>query len=239
MDFHKYAFAAKGASLVLYRDKTIRRHQVFTGADWTGYPLINPVILSSRSGGALAATWAVLNFIGEEGYLELTRRLMEATRAVVAGVNAIDGLHVMGRPEFPLLAVGSQDASVFEIADEMKERGWHVQVQLRHGAIPESFHLTILPVNLPVIDAFLADLKASAGAAKGKPRPDLKGLAAALAAPGSGAPSPPDLSGLMKMAGIEGGRLPKRMALINELLNALPPARREEIFTLFSNELQG
>jgi sphinganine-1-phosphate aldolase len=61
MDFHKYGYAAKGASVVLYRSKELRRHQIFTAATWTGYSVINPTMLSTKSGGPMAACWAVLN----------------------------------------------------------------------------------------------------------------------------------------------------------------------------------
>jgi sphinganine-1-phosphate aldolase len=77
MDFHKYAFAAKGASVVLYRDKELRKYQIFTCANWSGYTMINATVQSSKSGGPLAAAWAVLHFIGDGGYLEIrcsTRR---------------------------------------------------------------------------------------------------------------------------------------------------------------------
>jgi glutamate/tyrosine decarboxylase-like PLP-dependent enzyme len=66
MDLHKYAFAAKGASVILYRNKELRRHQIYTCAQWTGYTVVNPTIQSTKSVGPLAAAWAVLHFIGDE-----------------------------------------------------------------------------------------------------------------------------------------------------------------------------
>ena len=84
MDLHKYAFAAKGASVVLYRDKELRRHQIYTCAQWTGYSVVNPTVQSSKSGGPLAAAWAVLNFLGDEGYLALARQALDATQRIVA-----------------------------------------------------------------------------------------------------------------------------------------------------------
>ena len=70
MDLHKYAFAAKGASTVLYRNKELRKYQIYTCAQWTGYTIINPTVQSTKSAGPLAAAWAVLNFLGDDGYLE-------------------------------------------------------------------------------------------------------------------------------------------------------------------------
>src|SRR5260221_814293 len=69
MDFHKYAYAPKGASVILHRSKVLRRFQMFVTSDWTGYTIINPTIQSAKSGGPMAAAWAVLNFLGDDGYL--------------------------------------------------------------------------------------------------------------------------------------------------------------------------
>ena len=85
MDLHKYAFAAKGASTILYRDKELRRYQIYACANWTGYTIVNPTVQSTKSAGPLAAAWAVLNFIGDEGYLEIARQVLDATRRIADG----------------------------------------------------------------------------------------------------------------------------------------------------------
>ena len=85
MDFHKYAFAAKGASTILYRTKELRKYQMYACANWTGYTVINPTVQSSKSVGPLAAAWAVLHFIGDDGYLEIARQVLDATRRIAAG----------------------------------------------------------------------------------------------------------------------------------------------------------
>src|SRR5687768_15167499 len=120
MDLHKYAYCPKGASVVLYRNAELRAEQYFACAGWTGYTMINPTILSSKSGGAVAAAWATLHAFGERGYLDAARSILEARRAVVRGIEAIDGLRVLGRPESSLVAFTTEGgASVFHVADEM------------------------------------------------------------------------------------------------------------------------
>ena len=47
MDYHKYAYCPKGASVVLYRDAAVRHHQIFSCADWSGYTVVNAVVQSS------------------------------------------------------------------------------------------------------------------------------------------------------------------------------------------------
>src|SRR4030042_1731035 len=95
MDFHKYAFAAKGASTVLYRNKELRKYQIYTCAQWTGYTIINPTVQSTKSAGPLAAAWAVLNFIGDDGYLEIARQVLEATRTIADTIDKMDDLGLL------------------------------------------------------------------------------------------------------------------------------------------------
>jgi hypothetical protein len=238
MDFHKYAFAAKGASVVLYRSKELRKHQIFTCASWTGYTMINPTVQSSKSGGPLAAAWAVLHFIGDDGYLEIARQVLDATRRVADGIARIDGLRLLGRPEMNLVAFTSDTASVFHIIDEMKARGWYVQPQLAYGGSKENIHLSINPASVKWVDALLADLRVCVETAKTLPS---SGLAATIGET-FGATDPSTLTDetigqMLGMAGVQGTTLPARMAEINEVLNALPASVRERLLTAFLNEL--
>jgi glutamate/tyrosine decarboxylase-like PLP-dependent enzyme len=94
-DLHKYGYAAKGCSVIMYRGKEIRKHQIFACTDTTGYTLINPTMLSSKTGGPMAGAWAILNFLGEEGYKKIVNEVQEATKKLVDGVNSIEGLQVL------------------------------------------------------------------------------------------------------------------------------------------------
>ncbi|MBM4037762.1 MAG: ABC transporter permease subunit, partial [Planctomycetes bacterium] len=202
MDLHKYAYAAKGASLVLYRSRDLRRHQLFACARWPGYGVLNPTVQSSRTGGALAGAWAALHFIGDNGYLEIARRLLEATRTLVAGIEGIDGLRVLGKPEMSLVAFASEAASVFHIADEMSTRGWYVQVQWAFAGTPENLHLSVTPSSVPHVDALLADLRASVEKAKALKSGDLAAkVRAALAEGGPAGPSADTFAQVAALAG--------------------------------------
>jgi glutamate/tyrosine decarboxylase-like PLP-dependent enzyme len=85
MDLHKYAFAPKGASVVMYRNAALRRHQIYACSGWSGYSVVNMTVQSSKSGGPLAAAWATLRFLGDEGYLELARKMRAITAALIDG----------------------------------------------------------------------------------------------------------------------------------------------------------
>ena len=95
VDLHKYGYAAKGASVILYRDKALRRHQLFASTDWPGGIYASPTMTGTRPGGAIAAAWAVLNFLGEDGYLRIADTVMRTTVRLRDGINALDGLRIV------------------------------------------------------------------------------------------------------------------------------------------------
>jgi sphinganine-1-phosphate aldolase len=231
VDLHKYAFAPKGASLVLYNDPALRRRQYFACTEWSGYGVVNPAMQSSKSAGPVAAAWAVVQHIGERGYEELARRTLEGTRRFIAGVRAIEGLEVLGAPDFCLVAVASRGPSVFHITDELLERGFYVQPQLRHGDAPASLHLCLGPENAGQVDALLDALRASVEAARALPSGHI--AAAVQGALGQGL-SLPELLGSL---GLGGGELPRRMAPVHELLDALPPVLRKALLSEFMSGL--
>lgn len=242
MDLHKYAFAAKGASVVLYRNKALRRHQIFTCANWTGYTISNATVQSSKSGGPVAAAWAVLNYFGEPGYLDLAQRVLTATEQVLDFVDNHAELRLIGRSDMNHVAFGSDTVPVFRLADALNEKGWYVQVQLSYGSSPANIHLCINPANLRWLDALLADIDACVAAVRASPpSPMVATLKQALAqvdlATLDDQMFGQMMSQMMSVAGLVPGSIPKVGADINEVLDALAPALRERVLTEFMNEL--
>jgi len=237
MDFHKFAYAAKGASIVLYRSKALRQHQIFTGANWTGYSVINPTILSTRGGGPLAACWAILHYLGEEGYLGFARNMLEATQRIVARLRTMPGVEVMGDPDFALVAFSSDEFNVFTIPDLMKERGWFVQPQLGFMGSKPNIHLSIDQAKLAKVERFLDDLEACVLQARQMPPPGIPaGLLEQLSALRLEDLSPAVFQQILGAAGASEG-LPKETAPINTLLNALKPEVAGALMSAYFNEL--
>jgi glutamate/tyrosine decarboxylase-like PLP-dependent enzyme len=232
VDLHKYAYAAKGASVLLFKDNALRRPSYYACADWTGYTMVNATVQSTKSGGPVAAAWAVLNTVGDQGYLELARQTLSATRRLIDGVSRLDGLRVLGEPEMALVAMAADDPSldVFAVCDEMSARGWYVQAQLSYRGMPASIHLTVTASSDALVDALLADLAGSIDAAR---TAGSGADPAMLEAVASLDPEelPADVLGtLLPLAGLEpGGGLPERMAPINALMEAMPPRLRERL----------
>jgi glutamate/tyrosine decarboxylase-like PLP-dependent enzyme len=238
MDLHKYAFAAKGASTVLYRNKELRKHQMYACSNWTGYTLVNPTVQSTRSAGPVAAAWAVLNFIGDDGYLDIARQVLDATRRIADAIERMEDLRLLGRPEMNLLAFTSDTVSVFHVIDEMKQRGWYIQPQLAYGDSKENIHLSINPASVRWVDALIADLGACVEKAKGMQSGRLAvQVREAFGSIDAAALEGDAFAGLLGMAGVNGSDLPERMAEINEMLNALPVALREKLLVEYLNEL--
>lgn len=166
-DLHKYGYAAKGASVVLYRGPELRKFQFFVTTSWPGGIYASPALAGTRPGGAIAAAWAVMNYLGEEGYCRIVDTMMRTAGELRAGIGAIPGLRVLGAPDMCVMAIGGEGLDVYEVGDEMQSRGWHLDRQ----QFPPSLHLTITYGHAGVVEPFLADLRASAAAAR---RPSLR-----------------------------------------------------------------
>jgi sphinganine-1-phosphate aldolase len=126
-DLHKYGFCAKGTSTALYRSAEFEKYQPFDFYDWPLGHFSNPNVASTRPGGSIAAAWAVMNFLGHDGYLRLNQRLMRVRERYMAGIDAISGLHINGEPHSLIITFSADDPSDIEmanVADIMLERGW-------------------------------------------------------------------------------------------------------------------
>jgi glutamate/tyrosine decarboxylase-like PLP-dependent enzyme len=157
VDLHKYGYAAKGAAVILHRNRDLRRDQTFRTDNWLGGLYASSGILGTKSGGPIAAAWAVLEHLGEDGYLRLTQTARDATRALVAGLRATPGVRVLGDPPATLVAFALDDADAFAVGDALARRGWVVDQQ----GPPPSLHCTVHAGHAAIIDEFLAALRES------------------------------------------------------------------------------
>jgi sphinganine-1-phosphate aldolase len=171
-DTHKYGYALKGTSVLAYRDKALRRHQYFTAPDWPGGLYVSPGMSGSRSGGVIAATWAAMVSLGEEGYLAAAERIFATAADIRRTVESIDELAVMGDPTFLVAFRARPDVlpemAIFHVNDALLERGWRMN-GLHH---PPALHFCVtLPNTRPgVAEAFDTDLRAAATYARNPDR---------------------------------------------------------------------
>ncbi|GII57221.1 aspartate aminotransferase family protein [Planotetraspora thailandica] len=248
-DLHKFGYAPKGASVLLFSDPALRRKAYFASAAWPGYTIINATVQSSRSAGPLGGAWATLQSLGREGYLELGRTTLEATRRLVKGVGTIPGLRVLGEPESSLVAIaGSAEVDVFVLADEARKLGWFLQPQLSYAGIPANLHITVTGVTLAGVDALLDVISAAAEAARLKgPATVPDGLAELIAGLDLDALDDATFTELAASVGIdlsgpEGaseGTAQPEMAIVNAVLDALPAPTREAVLVRFLSVMYG
>ncbi|MGY1803423.1 pyridoxal phosphate-dependent decarboxylase family protein [Blastococcus sp. SYSU D00922] len=230
VDLHKYGYAPKGVSVLLTADPELRQEHWFATAGWPGYPVVNPTLAGTRPAGAMAAAWAIHRWLGDDGYRALARQAHEATRALAAGIDALDGLRVVGDPVTTLVAVaqdGPDGVDVLNLADEMTARGWLLQPQPPFaqpgGDLPATLHLTVTGATAGRVDALLADLAEAARAASVLPPPVADpDLVAAAATIDPATLTVAEVDALLEVAGVGGGRLPERMAPVHALVAALP-----------------
>lgn len=243
VDLHKYAYTPKGVSLLLHATPALRRPQYFAFADWPGYTMLNATTQSTKSGGPLAAAWAVVNLIGADGYRDLVARTLEGTRDLAAGIAAIDHLNVVAEPDSSLIAVGTDDAvDVFTLSDLMLDRGWFVQPQMRFGDQPPTLHLTICAATAASVPQFLTALtEAVTEAATAGPVRIDPFLADAAAGLEPDALDDEAFDGLLALAGLSGEDgtvgVPERLGPVNALIDVAPPRVREALMVAFLDRL--
>jgi glutamate/tyrosine decarboxylase-like PLP-dependent enzyme len=237
-DLHKYGYAAKGASVLLHRSRELRRYQIYTNLSTTAYTIINPTILSTKSGGPLAASWAILHYFGQRGYQAIVRETMEATRQLIAGIRSLPALRVLGQPAMSIFALESDSINVFQLADVMKEKGWYLQPQFaKTTSLRPNIHITVTRSTAPHVDKFLADLEQAIEEVKALPPLDVTIVKEQVELLLQSMPEDEVAAAFYQLAGIEGAQLPGNMAFINTVLSVIPPAVAEEILTEYFNDL--
>ncbi|MEL6725170.1 MAG: aspartate aminotransferase family protein [Pseudomonadota bacterium] len=155
-DLHKYGYAAKGASTVLFRSEALFEHMPFDMNQWSGAPMKTPTLAGTRPGGAISAAWAVMNHLGVDGYKRLQGQVCATRKRVEEGVKRL-GFEVLGNPMLGLIAFRHPDHHAFAIYGEIYRRGWFTSVTKS----PPSLHLMLSPKHADFIDDYLADLEAS------------------------------------------------------------------------------
>ncbi|KAK9277055.1 hypothetical protein L1049_006594 [Liquidambar formosana] len=148
--------------------------------EWSGGLYVSPTMAGSRPGGLIAGAWAAMMSLGQEGYLENTKEIMEVSKRIQKGIKEIPELFIIGRPDMTIVAVGSNVVDIFEVNDIMSSKGWHLNALQR----PNSIHICLTLQHVPVVEDFLRDLRESVQTVKKNPGPISGGLAPIYGAAG-------------------------------------------------------
>ncbi len=175
-DLHKYGYTAKGASVLLHRSKDYLQDQIFIATDWPGGVYASPTLPGTRPGGTIAAAWAGMQALGEDGYLALARQTLAAADALRAGIAGIDGLRLLSPDNMPIVTWTSAapDIDVYAVADQLEARGWHIDRQQD----PPSVHLTVMAGHERIAPAYLQDLREAVQFVRAHPGAKSQGNAA-------------------------------------------------------------
>jgi len=166
VDTHKYGYAAKGTSVVLYRTEELRHYQFYTLTEWPGGLYFSPTLAGSRPGALSAACWASMLAMGEDGYLKATKAIIETAEKIKVGVKAIPELKILGEPVW-ILAFASDTLNIYEVLDRMGKKHWNLNGLHK----PACFHiaLTLRHTQPGVAERFLSDLKEAVEYVKANP----------------------------------------------------------------------
>ncbi len=154
-DLHKYGYGPKGSSTIVYRSDKIWKHQLYVYADWSGGVYIAPTMRGTRAGGPIAAAWAGMKALGENGYVNLAEKVMTATKKILSGIKGIKELQILGEPLISVFSFTSKEFNIFQLGDILDAKGWH----LDRLQFPPALHMMVNPHHAPVVDKFLVDLK--------------------------------------------------------------------------------
>jgi sphinganine-1-phosphate aldolase len=162
-DTHKYGYALKGTSTLLFRDQALRDAQYFFLTDWSGGKYCSPGMEGSRSGGLLAATWAALVHLGRDGYRGYAQAIFETSAAMQDAVRSHPELRLIGQPTF-LFSFTSDEFDIYHVNDFLRRRGWRLNGQ----QYPNALHMAVTrPQTQPgVVETFAADLAGAVAYAK-------------------------------------------------------------------------
>lgn len=170
-DTHKYGYASKGTSVVLYKSKELRRFQYFAYPDWTGGLYVTPTLAGSRPGALSAAAWASMMRLGYEGFMKNTEQILQVAEEIKAGIAKIDGLFVLGDPLVMVICFGGKGLNILKVSDAMAKKGWSLNA-LQH---PASVHLCVTVRHIGKAKKFLKELEEAVAVVKQDPNGALDG----------------------------------------------------------------
>lgn len=156
-DTHKYGYAPKGSSVILYREKKYRHFQYTITTDWPGGIYGSPTVNGSRAGGIIAACWASFMYFGYEGYRQATKKIIDTTEYIERELRKLDGIFIFGTPATSVIAIGSNDFHIYRLSEALGAKGWN----LNPLQFPYGIHLCVTYVHTEegIADQFINDVK--------------------------------------------------------------------------------
>lgn len=155
-DTHKYGFAPKGSSVIMYRNSDLRMHQYYVSTEWTGGLYGSPTLAGSRPGALVVGCWATMVRIGQKGYTDSCKEIVDAARHLKTAIQQeIPSLKVLGNPICSVVSFTSDELDIYELGDKLAKKGWHLSSLQK----PPALHLAVTKPSATSIDELVATLK--------------------------------------------------------------------------------
>ncbi|KAH3682765.1 hypothetical protein WICPIJ_006224 [Wickerhamomyces pijperi] len=156
-DTHKYGFAPKGSSVIMYRDSKLRECQYYVNTDWVGGLYGSPTFAGSRPGALSVGCWATMLSMGEDGYIESCRGIITNARYLKQRIqDEIPELRIIGDPLLSVVAFKSDQLDIYGLSDLLSKKGWHLSTLQK----PAALHLALTRLSTPEsIDSLVDCLK--------------------------------------------------------------------------------
>jgi glutamate/tyrosine decarboxylase-like PLP-dependent enzyme len=166
VDFHKYGYAMRGCSAVILRDRELAEFQTFRCSAWPAGDYASDNLSGSRNAGPVASAWAVISYLGYDGFKERMSKVLASVDRLTTAINGIDGLYVHGQPQGVHFSFASDKLDMIAVGDALMSRGWMMNLQTE----PESLLLMLSAQHdAAVVDRYaieLAEVAAAVGAGR-------------------------------------------------------------------------
>lgn len=175
-DTHKFGYTPKGTSVVMYANKKLREGQFFVDPNWQGGIYATAGISGSRPGALVATAWATLMYMGEDGYVDATRKIIRTTQAIIKGLQHVAGIRVMGKPQAMVVAIDSGAFHIMHLNEALHKKGWNLNVL----QFPPGVHLCVTMVHTKpgVAERFVSDIEECVAVIMKNPKVQTTGRAA-------------------------------------------------------------
>ena len=156
-DTHKFGHATKGTSVVLFRTMDLQHASYFPCSTWSGGLYITPTIAGSRPGALIACAWSSIISIGEIGYRQRAKSIVNAARRIASEITSIEGIKLMTPDPTIVVCFGSDEFNIYNLKDTLSRMGW----SLNPLQSPPSINICVTENLVIVLDEFLRDLRSA------------------------------------------------------------------------------
>lgn len=174
VDIHKYGYAPKGGSSVVYSNWALRSSGYTTVTDWSGGLYCTHAMGGSRGGHMMAAVWSTLLHMGSDGYDKEARLVHRTFQKILKGIVPIEGLQLMGTPHLSVIAFASDVFDIYKVADVMKHLGGWEMARMQR---PPCVHICVNVRTAAIADKWLVDLNKAVEMCRGTEAQGIDGMA--------------------------------------------------------------